>query len=333
MSEGTNSPMDPAELWGQWYETSTKMWSNVLDRGRESYVDPYGLYQSWLKIMEDSRGQMQPGFSKMIDPREAWKQWFDTNSEVWRTIAERGRDPLGLTTLWVEMLEEARAKMMAGGAFPADPFTFFKEWYDATSETWSKMLGDVLGTEKFVEASSKFMESYTSFYQTFRHATEEFFRNLQLPTRSDLARIGELVIGLEDKVDRVEDALEDFEDSYAQVATSEAVGNLERQLGKVESKLDQLPAAFEKSETVSGLQKRMGGVESKLDQLPAAFEKIKTVEALAKRLDQVESKLDKVLAALEKSEVKEYPETVKSIEVARRKVQGANLNTQEAKDK
>jgi len=164
-----------------------------------------------------------------MDPTELWKQWYETSSNQ-----------------WLEMMEEARAKMLAGESLPADPFTFFKQWYEATSETWSKVVGDVIGTEKFVEATSRFLESYTSFARTLRRTNEEYFRNLQLPTRSDIARVAELVVALEEKVDRIEDAFEEFQEG-PQVAISEVVEGLSKRLDRVESKLDKVLAALEKN--------------------------------------------------------------------------------------
>jgi hypothetical protein len=148
------------------------------------------------------------------------------------------------------------------------------------------------------------MDSYTSFYRTARRSNEEFFRNLQLPTRSDLARVAELVVATEEKVDHIEDAFEDFVDGYAKVATIEAVEGLEGRLSQMEKKLDILPLALEKieAEAMGGL----GRLESRSEALPAALEKI---EALARRQGEIESKLDRVLDALEKIATKKPLET------------------------
>ena len=280
---------DPTGLWRQWYDTSSRVWSNVVDGEKETYVDPYGVYQSRLQNMGEAREQMKANFFGMMDPKEAWQRWFDGMIEEWRSAAQMGADPLGLTTHMLEMIEEARAKMQAEGNFPADPFTLFKQWYDATNEAWAKAIGEVIGTEKFMEGVSRFIESYTSFHRTFRRASEEYFRNLQLPTRSDVARVAELVIALEEKVEHIEDAFEDFGDGYAHLATSETVAGLAEQLERVESK---------------------------------------AVEGLAKRLDHVESKLDKVLATLKKIEAKEQAESSKPTNTERRKAAKKNANPQ-----
>jgi len=316
MSEEGNSrePANPMDLWEQWYETTSKVWSKTLEEGKETYVDPFGLYRTWLKSVGDTQEQIKAGSFGKLDPLEMWKQWFEASTDIWRKATQRGADPLGLTTQWLEMMEEARARILAEGNTPSDPFTFIKQWYDATSETWAKVIGDLIGTEKFMEFSSQFFESYMSFYRTFRRANEEFFSNLQLPTRSDIARVAELVIGVEDKVEQIEDEFEDFQDSYSKVISSGLNGHLDQ----VEKKLDALPTALQKLTVIDSLEKRLDQVEKKLDALPTTLQKNSTVDSLEKRLDRVEGKLDKLLLALEKIEAKEPTNTP-----ARSKVQTA----------
>lgn len=57
MTEGSKN-MDPMDLWRQWYETSSKMWSDALKGGPESSVDPYGLYQQWVNDKELMAGKV-----------------------------------------------------------------------------------------------------------------------------------------------------------------------------------------------------------------------------------------------------------------------------------
>jgi len=319
MPDGTKprGPLEPVELWKQWYDASSRMWAGALDGGKETYVDTYGLYHLWLKAVDKAQQQMQANVSAMTNTREIWNSWYEATVGAWRRAAEMGGDPLGLTTKWLEMMEETRKRIMAGGILPADPFTFFQKWYEATSETWAKVVDDMLSSEKFIESASPFIEIYSNFVKTLHRANEEYFSNLQLPTRSDLARVAGLVVTLEEKVDKIEDALENFEDERPQEsallrATNKAVGGLEGRLGQVEHKLDTLSTTLEKSQIVESLNGRLGRIENKVNTLSASLEKSEvagTVEGLVKRLDLVESKLDRVLGALEKIEAREHQPT------------------------
>src|SRR5438874_2186517 len=101
---------------------------------KETNTDPLGFYESWLKSLRAGQEQMMKAASLgALDPKDAWKQWFDATMDTWRKAAGAGTDPLGLSAQWLKMMEEVQAKLLAGEALPVDPFTFMKEWYEAIS--------------------------------------------------------------------------------------------------------------------------------------------------------------------------------------------------------
>lgn len=340
-----SSSANPMELWKQWYDSSGKMWGNLMEGGKESYVDPYGLYRSWLKGVGEATEQVKEAASTPpfpgLDIQELWKQWFDATTQVWHKAVETGADPLGLTGQWLKLMEESRARFMAGeaggasgasGALPGDPFSFFKQWYEATSESWSRIAGETFSNEKFIEAASQFLESYTGFYRTLRHSSEEYLRNLQFATRSDVARVAGLVVALEEKIDHIEEALGDFADGSFQIATDESVSKLAGELARVKGSIGALPTKADIESLAQRLDKvedsvreiptkidmqplarRLDNVESNLEQLSAGYAKAEAVQALTKRLDGVENKLDRVLEAVEKLNTRaEAPEGARS---------------------
>lgn len=286
--QGRHGPGDPMEVWEQWYDAASKGWSRAVTGNGSKPADPLSLYEAWLKGVGDAQEQ----FARSArNPQELWKRWFETATEMWRKAAEVGGDPLGLATQWAEMMEEARARLFAGAKLPVDPFTYFKEWYDATNETWSRLVGEVIGTERFMEISSEFLKSYTGFYGAMRRANEEYFRNLQLPTRSDIARVAGLVVNLEEKVDHIDGALEDFEDGAG-------------------SNLSELPVVLQKLAAVEHLEQR--------------------VESLEKRLDRVEGKLDAVLVALEKLAVAKPAAPARPVATSRSRARKPDAEPQKA---
>ncbi|MBE3557828.1 MAG: hypothetical protein IMW89_01195 [Ktedonobacteraceae bacterium] len=305
MSNGATprSPTDPLELWQQWNERASRLWLQAIEGTKEVAADPYGLYRSWVKSVSDIQEQMKASPLVGRDLKDAWQLWLKTTLEIWRKAAEMGGDPLGLSKQWLKLMEEAQAKLLAGETFPIDPFTFFRQWYDATSEQWSKIVEQIISSDQFLTYTRPFLESYASLTRTFRQASEEYFKRLQLPTISDITRIAGLIVALEEKVDKTEDALENLEDMLAKAATMETVSMLGR-------RLDQVATA----ERVASLEKRLGqlataasvaSLEKRLDQL-ATTERVASLE---KRLDQVENKLDRVLNLLEKIEAREPRES------------------------
>jgi polyhydroxyalkanoic acid synthase PhaR subunit len=294
MSEGTNakSSLDPTELWKQWYDTSAKAWTNAVESSKELYSDPFGLYRSWSNSVNEAQNMLQGSQMGTIDITTIWQRWFEATMDIWRKASQTASDPLGITNKWLGMMEEAQAKLQKGEVPYTEPFTFFRDWYNATNETWSKFIEEYIGSEQFMETSTPFLESYASFFKTFRRANEEFFKNLQLPTRSDIARIAELVIALEEKVDQLDDSLDGLTVSQSKAATQEAVTSLAGQLYVLESKMDVLPATLAHAGAVENLNQRLDSVEGKVDALPATLSQQQAVEGLNHRLDGVEGKLD-----------------------------------------
>ena len=283
---------DLAELWRQWFETGTRMWSGALGAGQENQMDPYGLYRQWFNSLEDFQellfdgGFRSPaaalsrdggGSTPVIDPASAaqnpaaaeqpaldavkgqaveaqnlWKQWFEGAQDSWQKAAGLGREAVELGPRWVAMWDQIRNNFLSVGGYPTDPLQFATRWYNATSGPFSDFIGDLIEREEMLDTSSHLLQHYASFYKVFRHNSEEYLKSLQIPVRSDVTRVAGLVVALEDKVDRLEEAFEDFEYGYAEPATAESVGNLENRIANLEGRLE--------------------GVEGKIDRLLAVLE-------------------------------------------------------------
>jgi len=236
--------MDPAELWRQWMESGSRMFS-----AGDGQLDPFGMYGRWFEGMREVQERMIGAAPEPVagnqEVRDMWQRWFELSTDSWRKSAEMGQSAMDLLPRWMQMLDEARTNLLAGGVPPSDPLQLATQWYNATSGPFSDFVGDVIEREEFLEPSSRFLQSYASFYKVFKRNSEEYLKNLQLPVRSDITRIAGLVVNLEEKVDRIEEVLEDFEYGYAEPATSESVKEVENRLDRVEGKLDRLLAAFE----------------------------------------------------------------------------------------
>ena len=246
--------MAPAELWRQWFEAGSRMWMDGLQGSGESSVDPHVLYRQWFDGMQSMGAPMVGAAdgSRGADPQEMWRRWFEASVESWEKSAELGGEMLEMTPRWVEMLDQARANLMSVGSLPKDPLEFAVQWYNATSGPFSEFVQDVLEQEKVLEISTHWMRSYASFYKVFRERSEEYLKSLQVPVRSDITRVAGLIVALEDKVDRIEEAFEEFEYGYAKPATAEELGELEKRLDRVEGKLDRLLAALESGSARNG---------------------------------------------------------------------------------
>src|SRR5918993_165062 len=283
---------DPAELWRQWFETGTRMWSGALGAGQGNRMDPYGLYRQWFNSLEDFQELLFDGGFRspaaalrdgggptpvVVDPAAAaqnpaaaaqpavdavkgqaveaqnlWKQWFEATQDSWQKATGLGQEAVELVPRWVAMWDQIRNNLLSAEGYPTDPLQFATRWYNATSGPFSDFIGDLIEREEMLDTSSQLLQSYASFYKVFRRNSEEYLKSLQIPVRSDVTRVAGLVVALEDKIDRLEEAFEDFEYGYAEPATAESIGNLESRIANLESRLE--------------------GVEGKIDRLLAALE-------------------------------------------------------------
>jgi len=240
-------------------------------------MDPIGMYGRWFEGMREVQERMIGAAPEPVagnqEVRDLWQRWFEMSTDSWRKSAEVGQSAMELLPRWMQMLDEARTNLLAGGVPPGDPLQLATQWYNATSGPFSDFVGDVIEREEFLEPSSRFLQSYASFYKVFKRNSEEYLKNLQLPVRSDITRIAGLVVNLEEKVDRIEEVLEDFEYGYAEPATSESVKEVENRLDRVEGKLDRLLAALEGAQNGGGAVAETNGSATEVSATDAARRK------------------------------------------------------------
>ncbi len=283
MSDGANTGnvIDPIELWRQWNETTATMWTSALDSTKQAYDS---RANPWLKNMVGAQEPDKAYTALFNNLKEIWQTWFEATMETWRQAVNQGGEQAKLAGQWLKMMEEAQAKLQAGEVLPIDPFTLFRDWYNASNEEWARNIESILGSEKFLQSSGPLMESYASAMRAFRVASEAYFKKLQLPTLADIARVAELVIALEEKVDKLDDNFESLEEHYSELADQEMIAGLQERLNQTATNeaLVQLTAQVQQiaaDERIAQLEKRLAGVEGKLDLLLARLEQSGAGEA------------------------------------------------------
>lgn len=315
---GVVSGMDPTELWRKWYETSTSAWSEMTRATGDNPMDPYGVYGKWfdnLRDMQESMGVSMSTSGDGASVQNLWQRWYEMTAAGMQKGTEMSQNAVEILPRWMQMLEQARDNLLSAGTPAADPLQFATQWYNATSGPFSQFVGDLIEREEFLEPSSQFLQSYAGFYKIFKNNSEEYLNNLQLPARSDVTHIAGLVVALEDKVDNIEEMLEDLGDSTAATAAIEApeaatpasVKALDKKVDNVEKLVkdlgDTAPPEAATPKSVQDLEKKVDNVEAMLKDLSGATTPEaatpESVQALESRLDGVEDKLDRVLAALE----------------------------------
>jgi hypothetical protein len=184
------------------------------------------------------QARQAPGAAQLL------QTWLDATAGFWSTAAVMSAQTAALGGEWLKVLAEAGARG-ASMALPADPFALLRQWYEAISPASAQAADEMLHSTGFVEAAARFMDLYATAYAVQRRQAEAYLQSLRVPTRSDIARVAGLVVALEEKVDRIEDALADAPAVASATSVDEVARTLEERLSRLEEKVDRLLGAIE----------------------------------------------------------------------------------------
>jgi polyhydroxyalkanoic acid synthase PhaR subunit len=94
---------------------------------------------------------------------------------------------------------------------PPDPFELWRQIYDTNERAWNAVLERTVNNPAFAESSGKILETFLSAQKTVRDNMRMYLEQVNLPTREDISRLGELIVSLEEKVDQLDDRLSAIE--------------------------------------------------------------------------------------------------------------------------
>jgi hypothetical protein len=103
-----------------------------------------------------------------------------------------------------------------------DPFETWRQLYDANERAWSSALEQAMGSDEFGETSGKMLETMLAAQKSVRENMRTYLETMNVPTREDIARLGELVVGLEEKIDQVVDRLDAIDEAVRAVPAGPA---------------------------------------------------------------------------------------------------------------
>ena len=98
---------------------------------------------------------------------------------------------------------------------PPDPFALWRRTYEMAEQAWGKALEQTTGTDAFAANLGKSLDSYLGFQKLMRDNMQLYLESMNLPTRADLARLGELIVNLENKIDDLDDRVDALVDEVA----------------------------------------------------------------------------------------------------------------------
>ena len=136
---------------------------------------------------------------------------------------------------------------------PFEPFKIWKDMYEHTEKAWNDVIQDTLGKETFSEGLGQIQSSYLQYHEMISNVTEAYFKQVNIPTRDEVANVASLVINLEDKVDNIDDQLYENSETITKEINQlkRAVGNLEKKFDKVLEAIAALDKKVDVGEKIS----------------------------------------------------------------------------------
>lgn len=90
---------------------------------------------------------------------------------------------------------------------PQDLLAMWRHLYDANEKVWSQASSEFMETPAFAQWQGRMLETFLGFQKAIKESTTAQLQAANIPTRDDIARLGELILSLEEKVDRLADRL------------------------------------------------------------------------------------------------------------------------------
>ena len=177
-------------------------------RDGETLFDPFGFMRLWSRSPDDARDGPSGPRVGPSDPLTSWRRWKQAG------IAKSGEAVELATSMWglVPRLGEAAGKawkqVLTEQPPTPDAFDLFQRWFDAASGPLAEVANEVLENEVLLRSSKRLSDYAAMLDKASRIASERSFSRLQLATASDVERIARMIINLDDKIDRLEEELE-----------------------------------------------------------------------------------------------------------------------------
>jgi hypothetical protein len=148
---------------------------------------------------------------------EMWKQQMEEGTRSWAQLMARGAappapDPAGFW--WKPMFEQGLAqwaRLFAQTPVTPELMGQWKQFLDQSIEAWSRAVSQAMSTEAFAQMMGKTLDQWMVAQAPARRladqSVESALQALNLASRTQVAGVAKQLADLEERLDRLEDAL------------------------------------------------------------------------------------------------------------------------------
>ncbi|HWI48703.1 MAG TPA: polyhydroxyalkanoate biosynthesis repressor PhaR [Rummeliibacillus sp.] len=116
-----------------------------------------------------------------------------------------------------------------------DPFKIWKDMYEKTESTWRGAIQDTLGTEQFAQGLGQIQNQYVQYQEMVNTLTESYLKQVNIPSREEIAKVASLIINVDTKIDDMEDLIDEQKET-----TTGEIDQLKKDVSNLNHKLDQV---------------------------------------------------------------------------------------------
>jgi len=147
---------------------------------------------------------------------DLWKRQLDESTQAWaRLMTETSASPPpDAGAFWRPIVDQGLqtwARVAAQAPMTPDVMTQWKQLMDQAIEAWSRALGQVMGTDAFAQVLGRTLDQFLVTGGPLKKAADQSMeaalQALNLPSRGQVTDVAKQIIGLEERIDGLEDAL------------------------------------------------------------------------------------------------------------------------------
>lgn len=125
-----------------------------------------------------------------------------------------------------------------------DPFAVWKSMYEKTESKLNEVIHETMQKEDFSEWMGQVQNTYLQYQNFVQTASENILKQVNIPTRNELSNVASLIINLEEKVENIDQKIED---ELLVNSSSSEINKLKSSIARLDKKLDSILQAVQQT--------------------------------------------------------------------------------------
>lgn len=141
-----------------------------------------------------------------------------------------------------------------------DPFKLWKAMYDKAETNFNEIVNEIIHKEAFAEWLGQVQLGYLQYQELIQNTTDTYLKQINVPTREEISNIASLVINVEEKVETLQEKIED-EILDKDKSVSAEIAKLKTNISKLDKKMDQILNYFKQMEEAANKAQAPSGAQ------------------------------------------------------------------------